>query len=149
MTDAAKEFLIESSVDECISRLKALPQTYFSLKLNIALRQIDSDNCQFHMRAVGVAKNSMNRTLFGRLQRATATSTQVSIENRVPNRLGYLTRHRWIGSPVVIRMAFISNNPFLLLGVPVLGVCSLITVVFEQQDRDELTRIIDRAFDRI
>jgi hypothetical protein len=90
----------------------------------------------------------MDLTLFGHLQRLTPTSTRVSIENIVRNRFGYWGRYVWIGSPIIILMAFILNDPRLLLGVPVAGIASLLAVVFELQDRGEITKIIHRALDR-
>jgi hypothetical protein len=149
VTENIEGFLVELSLEECLSRLKALPDLYYSVALNISLRQIDSDTCQFQMRALGAAKNTMNLTLWGRLQRVTATSTRVSIEDIARNRLGYWARYVWIGSPIILLMALILNDPRLLLGVPVAGVLSLMAVVFELQDRDELTKIIDRALDHL
>jgi hypothetical protein len=100
------------------------------------------------MRALGTSKNTMNLTLFGHLQRVTPTSTRVSIESIVRNRLGYWGRYLWLGSPIIVFIALILSDPRLLLGVPVAGIASLLAVVFELQDRDEITKIIHRALDR-
>ena len=143
------EFTTNLSLDECISELKALPQKYFSMHLNISVVRVNDDNYRFDMHAKGVPKNPMDMTVFGHMKRITATSTQVYVDSIVANRFSYPTQHTWILSPLILLAAFISSNPAILLGIPFTVVFSLATWVTKQQDRDEILRILERALGRM
>ena len=90
----------------------------------------------------------MDLTLVGGMELATSSSTLVTIQSVVPNKGSYLPQYFWVVSPIVVPVAFMLNNPYLLLGVPALVGFSLMTLVLKQQDRQEIIRIIDRALDR-
>jgi hypothetical protein len=138
------EFTTTLTVEACLSSLKMLPGKYSSLALTISIVPLKSNTYQFEMFAKGVSRNWMNMRLLGLLQPRPSSSTQVSIEDIAPRRLGYVTQYLWIASPLFLMMAFVSSNPSVLLAIPAAAIFSLVTLVSKQQDKDEMLRIIHR-----
>ena len=142
------EFTTTLSVEECISSLKLLPSKYFSLVLTVSIVPLKGNMYRFEMSAKGASRNWMNMRLLGLLQPRAASSTQVSIEDIMPGRLGYVAQYLWMASPIFLVVALVASNPYVLLAIPAAAIFSLVTLVSKQQDKEEVLRIVHRELNR-
>jgi hypothetical protein len=130
--------------NECISRLKKLPEQYASVKLAVAVHHSGKEY-RFEVKAKGVSRNLMDMTLYGRLKQKKGDLTLAIIEEVKLGHYGYFLQYAWLAIPVIMIFGLINQNPQILWGILLAIGISIITRIENYFDRKELIRIIERA----